>query len=130
MLDDNSFFTLKIKFLSISGVKEPCSQAHERGKIESSAGFVCLQICLSFIQKLKHREWVGWRVPKVDLPTHLFIRRNHHLAVFVSAAYPPLSHALTFSPVHWKQTPTLSSAKRCTFSLHHLLELIVSGKLL
>lgn len=71
-----------------------------------------------------------WRLPKVDLPTHLFIRRNHHLAVFVFSAYCPLSHALTFCPIHWKQTPTLSSAKHCTLPQHHLLEPIISGRLL
>jgi hypothetical protein len=49
-----------------------------------------------------------WRLPKVDLPSHMFIRRNHHLAVFVSAAYPPGSHALTFCPMHLEPTPAPS----------------------
>lgn len=71
-----------------------------------------------------------WRLPKVDLSTHLFIRRNHHLAVFISATHCPLSHALTFCPVHWKQIPTLSSAKHCALTWHHILEPIALGKLL
>lgn len=48
------------------------SQACYRGKIESSADFVCLQICSSS-RKSQHRVGGVWRLPKVDLPTHLLV---------------------------------------------------------
>lgn len=112
------------------GSKNSAVKLITEAKKKCSAGFVCLQICLSSIQKVETQRVGGvWRLPKVDLLAHMFIRRNHHLAVFVSSAYPPLSHALTFCPVHWKPTPTLSSTKDGTLP-QPLLEPIVSAKLL
>lgn len=65
-------------------------------------GWVCRIFCmiclpsdlLKFHPEIRNTEWVDVEASQSRPPTHIFIRRNHHLAVFVSAAYPPGSHAL------------------------------------
>lgn len=80
-------------FSPFTGSKNP-----EAGSIAVGGGQNTLQDLFAFrfvqvpCRKSKH-EWVGVEASQSRPPTHIFIRRNHHLAVFVSTAYPPGSHA-------------------------------------
>jgi hypothetical protein len=120
-------------FWPFTGSKNPTARpiAVVGGGGESFAGLVCLQICWSSIQKVETQSGWIWRLPKVDLPTHTFIRRNHHLAVFVSAAYPPGSHALNIlSCVLGADSHPLNCQTLNSLPWSLLLKPIVSAQLL